>query len=158
MQIYAIRWNPFHSDVFLTCSYDWTVRLWHSADLTKPAATYNLQCPVGDVVWSPYSSTVFAACTTGGSVFVWDIKINKLESLCSQKVAKNTTLTHIRFSNENPMVVVGDDRGSIHTFKLSPNLRKGEDDKDDLEGQKKQLDHILEVLAATTESHGKTTT
>ena len=30
--------------------------------------SYDLNCPVGDVVWSPYASTVFAAVTTDGKV------------------------------------------------------------------------------------------
>ena len=28
MAVYAVRWSPFHSDVFLSCSADWTVKIW----------------------------------------------------------------------------------------------------------------------------------
>lgn len=34
----------------------------------EPMFSYDLNCPVGDVVWSPYASTVFAAVTTDGKV------------------------------------------------------------------------------------------
>ena len=36
--------------------------------------SYDLNCPVGDVVWSPYASTVFAAVTTDGKVKVLYIR------------------------------------------------------------------------------------
>ena len=35
--------------------------------------SYDLNCPVGDVVWSPYASTVFAAVTTDGKVKILHI-------------------------------------------------------------------------------------
>lgn len=28
MAVHAIRWNPFHSDVFASCGADWTVKIW----------------------------------------------------------------------------------------------------------------------------------
>jgi hypothetical protein len=34
--IYRVRcnpfWNPVKCPIFLTCSYDWTVRVWHAAE------------------------------------------------------------------------------------------------------------------------------
>jgi WD40 repeat protein len=28
MSVYAVKWNPFYSKYFLTCSADWTVKIW----------------------------------------------------------------------------------------------------------------------------------
>ena len=28
MAVYAVKWNPFHPRVFLSCSADWTVKVW----------------------------------------------------------------------------------------------------------------------------------
>ena len=33
-------------------------------------------------------------------------------------------LNHIAFNREEPVIVVGDSRGHVHSLKLSPNLRK----------------------------------
>ena len=33
-------------------------------------------------------------------------------------------LNHVAFNAEEPVLVVGDSRGHVHTLKLSPNLRK----------------------------------
>jgi dynein intermediate chain 1 len=37
---------------------------------------------------------------------------------------KRTKLTHVEFNPTYPILIVGDDRGSILCLKLSPNLRK----------------------------------
>jgi dynein intermediate chain 1, axonemal len=85
MAVYALRWNPFHPRVFLSCSADWTVKLWDH-NLSKPVMSFDLGNAVGDVCWSPYSSTVFAAVTSDGKVHVFDLAENKHEPLCEQKV------------------------------------------------------------------------
>ncbi|KAG8339463.1 hypothetical protein TRVL_09710 [Trypanosoma vivax] len=122
MPVYTTRWNQFHPDVFLTCSADWTIKLWLKSS-TKPLLTFDAGDSVGDVAWAPYSSTVFAAVTSNGKVLVFDLNKNKREPLCSQTVVKNAKLTHIVFHQQDPVVLVGDSRGSVLILKLSPNLR-----------------------------------
>ncbi|KAL5004410.1 hypothetical protein ScPMuIL_017866 [Solemya velum] len=139
MAVYRVSWNPFHPHIFITCSADWTVKIWESSSQTtsdksesnecsskKPLFTFDLNNSVGDVAWAPYSSTIFAAVTAEGKVFVYDLNINKYEPLCEQMVAqkKKTKLTHIEFNQVSPIVIVGDDRGNVTSLKLSPNLRK----------------------------------
>jgi dynein intermediate chain 1 len=121
--VYAVRWNTFHPDVFLSCSADWTVKLWESHH-KRPLMSFDLSDAVGDVVWSPYSSTVFAAVTTNGKVLVYDLNKNKNEPLCSQGVVKNAKLTRLCFNPKEPIILVGDSRGTVLSLKLSPNLRR----------------------------------
>jgi dynein intermediate chain 1 len=28
MAIYSVKWNPYHPKVFMSCSADWTVKIW----------------------------------------------------------------------------------------------------------------------------------
>ncbi|KAM3877528.1 dynein, axonemal, intermediate chain 1, paralog 2 [Diretmus argenteus] len=124
MPVDAVKWNHFHPKVFISCSFDWTVKIWDHT-INTPMFTFDLNAAVGDVAWSPYSSTVFAAVTTDGKVHVFDLHINKYEAICQQQVAKKKTkLTHIEFNPVHPIIIVGDDRGHITCLKLSPNLRK----------------------------------
>ncbi|KAF1391359.1 hypothetical protein PFLUV_G00041310 [Perca fluviatilis] len=125
MAVDAVKWNHFHPKVFISCSSDWTVKIWDHA-INTPMFTFDLNAAVGDVAWSPYSSTVFAAVTTDGKVHVFDLNINKYESICHQQVVakKKTKLTHIEFNPIYPILIVGDDRGYVSSLKLSPNLRK----------------------------------
>ncbi len=37
--VYELKWSPFLSDVFLSCSADWTVKLWHQ-DSPSPVYTF----------------------------------------------------------------------------------------------------------------------
>nr|XP_057915645.1 dynein axonemal intermediate chain 1-like isoform X1 [Doryrhamphus excisus] len=125
MAVDAVKWNPYHPKVFMSCSSDWTVKIWdHTVNI--PMFTFELNASVGDVAWAPYSSTVFAAVTTEGLVHVFDLSINKYQAICQQPVvAKNKTkLTHIEFNPIHPIIIVGDDRGIVISLKLSPNLRK----------------------------------
>uniref|UniRef100_A0AAQ5ZJF0 Dynein, axonemal, intermediate chain 1, paralog 2 n=1 Tax=Amphiprion ocellaris TaxID=80972 RepID=A0AAQ5ZJF0_AMPOC len=119
MRVDTVKWNHFHPKVFISCSSDWTIKI-------TPVLTFDLKEPIGDIAWSPYSSTVFAAVTTDGNVHVFDLNINKYEALCQQLVVdkKKAKLTHIAFNPIHPIIIVGDDRGNVNSFKLSPNLRK----------------------------------
>ncbi|XP_041277992.1 dynein intermediate chain 1, axonemal [Onychostruthus taczanowskii] len=125
MAVDAVSWNPFHSKVFISCSSDWTVKIWDHT-IKTPLFVYDLGTAVGDVAWSPYSSTVFAAVTIDGQAHVFDLNINKLEPLCSQLVVtrKKNKTTHVQFNPAYPIIIVGDERGLITCLKLSPNLRK----------------------------------
>nr|XP_046240348.1 dynein, axonemal, intermediate chain 1, paralog 2 [Scatophagus argus] len=125
MAVDAVKWNHFHPKVFISCSSDWTVKIWDHT-INTPMFTFDLGAAVGDVAWSPYSSTVFAAVTTDGIVHVFDLSVNKYEAICQQSVVakKKTKLTHIEFNPIYPIIIVGDDRGYVTSLKLSPNLRK----------------------------------
>ncbi|CAF4140610.1 unnamed protein product [Adineta steineri] len=153
MAIYAVRWNTFHPKIFLSCSADWTVKVW-DINYKVPLFTYDLGSAVGDIAWAPYSSTVFAACTADGKVFVFDLNVNKYEPLTEQIVVqkKRTKLTHITFNRNHPIILAGDDRGNVISLKLSPNLRKkpkvkkGQDVAEGTEGESVKLDKILALI------------
>lgn len=125
MAVYSIRCSNFHPNAFISCSADWTVKLWNDASKNdKPLMVFELGEAVGDVCWAPYSSTVFAAVTNAGKVHVYDLRVNKHEPICEQKVAKLTKLTRVSFSPADPILLIGDERGNVLSLKLSPNLRK----------------------------------
>lgn len=147
MAVYAARWNPFHPRIFLSCSADWTVKLWDH-NMTKPVMTFDLGEAVGDVAWSPFSSSVFAAVTNDGKVHVYDLQVNKHEPLCEQKVVKRARLTHVAFNQRDPVLLVGDDRGGVISLKLSPNLRKTAEVPEDSTQQQVELGKMDALLAS----------
>ncbi|RKO91389.1 WD40-repeat-containing domain protein, partial [Blyttiomyces helicus] len=67
MATYTVRYSPFHCNIFLSASADWTVKLWDH-DQQKAIMSFDLNSSVGDVAWAPYSSTVFAAVTAEGKL------------------------------------------------------------------------------------------
>lgn len=34
MAVYKVRWNPFHPRIYITCSADWTVKIWEVSSKT----------------------------------------------------------------------------------------------------------------------------
>jgi dynein intermediate chain 1 len=47
MSVYACHWNKFHPRVFLSCSADWTVKLWDHTQ-KQPLVSFDLGNAVGD--------------------------------------------------------------------------------------------------------------
>lgn len=123
MAVYAVKWSPFHERVFLSCSADWTVKLWDHL-CPRAVAAFDLETSVGDVAWAPYSSTVFAAVAANGKAYVFDLDVDKHDERCVQKIVKRAKLTHVAFSAVDPILIVGDSAGYVNTLKLSPNLRR----------------------------------
>ncbi|NXE75370.1 DNAI1 protein, partial [Cochlearius cochlearius] len=153
MAVDSVSWNPYHLKVFISCSSDWTVKIWDHT-IKTPMFIYDLNSAVADVAWSPYSSTVFAAVTTDGKAHVFDLSINKYEALCTQLVVakKKNKITHIQFNPVYPVVIIGDERGHVTSLKLSPNLRrmpkekKGQEVKKGPEVEIAKLDKLLNLV------------
>ncbi|XP_046145422.1 dynein intermediate chain 2, ciliary [Osmia bicornis bicornis] len=124
MPIYRIVFNKFNSSIFASCSGDWRIKIWED-DRMEPLFMFDLGVPIGDVQWAPYSSTVLACVSNDGKVTVFDLNVNKYRPICSQQIVnrKKNKPTRLAFNNKLPFIIVGDDKGTINTLKLSPNLR-----------------------------------
>ncbi|GLV39825.1 uncharacterized protein CBL_08109 [Carabus blaptoides fortunei] len=124
MPVYRLDYNKFNSNIFISSSGDWRVKIWED-DRPEPLFVFDLGAPIGGVKWAPYSSTVFGAVTSKGRVFVFDLNINKYKAICRQNIVskRKNRLTRLAFNVKLPILIVGDDKGCVHTLKLSPNLR-----------------------------------
>ncbi|XP_076223686.1 dynein intermediate chain 2, ciliary isoform X1 [Nomia melanderi] len=124
MPVYRIVFNKFNSTIFASCSGDWRIKIWEDNRM-EPLFMFDLGVPIGDVEWAPYSSTVLACVSNDGKVTVFDLNVNKYRPICSQAVVskKKNKLTRLAFNNQLPFIIVGDDKGTVTTLKLSPNLR-----------------------------------
>ncbi len=58
---------------------------------------------------------------------------NKYVPVCEQQVVRKAKLTHVSFNPFEPILLIGDDKGAIHSMKLSPNLRKKFGSEDEAE-------------------------
>lgn len=56
---------------------------------------------------------------------MFDLHENKNEAYCEQKVARKSKLTKVAFNPraDTPVIMVGDDHGTVVALKPSPNLR-----------------------------------
>ena len=124
LAVYAVKWNTFHPRVFISCSADWTIKMWDK-EITRPVMAFDLGCAIGDIEWAPYSSTVFAAVTSAGNLYVYDLKQEKHHHLCEHPAMKKAKALHVSFNKADPIILVGDERGGVNSFKLSKSLTKG---------------------------------
>ena len=156
MTVYSVRWNHFHSKIFISCSADWTIKIWDHT-CPDPIFTFDLGSAVGDVAWAPYSSTVFAAVTSDGKIVVYDLYINKYKPICDQLIFQKgkTKLTHISFNPVYPIAVIGDDRGYVTSIKLSPNLRKALSPKEASKGPENEIAKFDKLLTLVREPTDK---
>ena len=88
--IYRVRCNPFwhghECPIFLTCSYDWTVRVWSAKENTEvlvchQIASNPLKDQVNDIQWNPNTSSSFASVANDGRIEIWDLRVEALAPL-----------------------------------------------------------------------------
>jgi dynein intermediate chain len=81
------------SDLFLTCSVDWTVKLWRAKSLTKPSTSSHLVPPiysfeesddyVYDVKWHPSHPAIWASVDGSAKFDVWNLNVDTEVSIMS---------------------------------------------------------------------------
>jgi len=73
--VYQLAVSPFCPDLLLSCSGDWSVKLWHEREAQELLSfrSVDLQHSVLGVSWSPGDAAVFAAVAEDGRVEIWDL-------------------------------------------------------------------------------------
>jgi len=115
--IYKIRWSPFLPHIFLTCSSDWTIRLWSQDEEQYIFKFGNEKDTITDIQWSPMCSTVFGAVTNSGRIEIWNLAFSILDPIIVHQVM-DRKLTCINFSKSYPVVLISDDEGNVNIYKL----------------------------------------
>ncbi|KAL0224035.1 hypothetical protein P9112_003425 [Eukaryota sp. TZLM1-RC] len=118
----SVQWSPFCQDVFLSCSADWSLRL-YSTSSKSCLLSFDLGGGVTDLAWSPLCSTIFCATVQTGRLYGFDLGKSCHSPICNQVISEKAGLSRVEFNNTFKIVCVGDERGNCHILKLSPNLR-----------------------------------
>ena len=127
--IYNVQWAPFKPSLFVSCSSDWTVRLW-SADRATPLLTFqNGNTEVHDVQWCPKNSTVFATATQSGSAELWDFSESTLRPISTHSKS-GASMTCVRFSEHNATLLCGDSTGGVTVLRLFDAVREDETEQE----------------------------
>jgi len=118
--VYKLRWSPFCENIFLSCSADWSIKLWNQ-ERSEAIFTFSSSTDyVADVAWSPDNSSVFASVTGDGRLDVWDISVNTLDPITTVKTEHR--LSSVAFSNNSPVIVVGHEGGVVDVYSLKGSL------------------------------------
>ena len=125
--VYKVRSNPFWSDIFLTCSADWSSKLWNwrEEEYKYSFKSLDLFDEVLDIEWNPNCSTLFASVCKDGRLELWDLsKNNMLDPFAFDKPKETiaSPKTMVRFCNGSPIVITGDMAGDTNIYRLHGNF------------------------------------
>lgn len=141
--VYKVAWSPFNDKIFLTCSADWSIRLWH-VDKVEPVFVFQASIKaVVDIDWCPMSSTIFTAISED-QVEIWDLEDSILDPIIIHSPVNKTILTSVKFALNAEVLLVGDCDGYTTVYQLTDIISKESDEE-----EKKILKKI--VLAAMPE-------
>ncbi|CAG0920489.1 unnamed protein product [Notodromas monacha] len=110
---------PDLSHLFLTSSFDWTVKLWSARD-KKPV--YSFECGsdyVYDVSWSPVHPAVFATVDGTGRLDMWNLNFDTEVPAASVYVdGGSAALNCVSLTQSGQHVIVGDMAGKLWVYDL----------------------------------------
>ncbi|CAL1714970.1 unnamed protein product [Somion occarium] len=117
------------SDLFLTCSVDWTVKLWRAKSLSKPSTTVHHLHPlysfeeaddyVYDVKWHPTQPAIFGSVDGSGKFDVWNLNIDTEVPVVSTTVSSGRAINKLRWDHkEGRRAALGGSDGKLYIYDI----------------------------------------
>ncbi|KAJ3196244.1 hypothetical protein HK101_009615 [Irineochytrium annulatum] len=116
------------SDLFVTSSVDWTVKIWRSKSLSKASVTPQQISPlysfeeaddyVYDVKWSPVHPAMFGSVDGSGRFDVYDLNQDTEVPIASVNVGNNKALNKLDWDKEGKKCAIGASDGQCHVYDL----------------------------------------
>ncbi|XP_078811071.1 dynein cytoplasmic 1 intermediate chain 1a isoform X6 [Oryzias latipes] len=104
------------SHLFITSSFDWTVKLW-STKHNKPLYSFEDNADyVYDVMWSPVHPATFAAVDGMGRLDLWNLNNDTEVPTASVTIEGASALNRVRWSSGGKEVAVGDSEGRVWIY------------------------------------------
>lgn len=118
--------NANVSDLYLTSSFDWTVKLWSDKVSARPLFTFeSARDYVMDAQWSPVHPALFAMGDGGGKLDLWNINKDTEVPIFSATIdstaagGEPAAISRVSWSDEGSNIAAGTSTGVIHVFNLS---------------------------------------
>ncbi|MCJ8746213.1 hypothetical protein PDJAM_G00139190 [Pangasius djambal] len=104
------------SHLFVTSSFDWTVKLW-STKHNKPLYSFEDNADyVYDVMWSPVHPGLFAAVDGMGRLDLWNLNNDTEVPTASVTIEGAPALNRVRWASGGKEVAVGDSEGRLWIY------------------------------------------
>ncbi|NXA66410.1 WDR78 protein, partial [Mohoua ochrocephala] len=115
--VYKVTWNPSSTDMFLSCSADWSILLWHRDSYTPLLKFTSVTAFVHDIKWAPKSALIFAAVNER-RVEIWDLSVSIFNPVLSCAASPEGNLTSILFAENAECLLLGDSCGQVGVWQL----------------------------------------
>jgi dynein intermediate chain len=148
------------SHIFLTTSFDRSVKLWNLKEPGKPLHSFEDNSDyVYDVAWSPINPALFATADGTGRLDLWNLINGSEEPTASLTVDGAPALNKVRWSRSGDQLAVGDDQGKITLFdvnEIEANPRADDWSKfvrvlQDMKQSSEEMDELCEINRACDE-------
>ncbi|KAI1793564.1 WD40 repeat-like protein [Ganoderma leucocontextum] len=117
------------SDLFLSCSVDWTVKLWRAKSLAKPSTAVNHVAPlysfdeaddyVYDVKWHPTHPALFGTVDGGGKFDIWNLNHDTEVPVVSTSVGSGRALNKLRWERKDGRrAALGGSDGRLYIYDI----------------------------------------
>ncbi|XP_017324943.1 dynein, cytoplasmic 1, intermediate chain 2a isoform X4 [Ictalurus punctatus] len=101
------------SHLFLTSSFDWTIKLWSTKN-NKPLYSFEDNSDyVYDVMWSPVHPALFACVDGVGHLDLWNLNNDTEVPTASVTVEGTPALNRLRWAQTGREIAVGDSDGQV---------------------------------------------
>ncbi|KXJ11141.1 Cytoplasmic dynein 1 intermediate chain 2 [Exaiptasia diaphana] len=109
------------SYLFLTSSFDWTLKLW-SHKSHRPVYSFEDNGDyIYDVQWSPIHPALFATVDGMGKLDLWNLNTDT-EVPITSSATEMTSLNRVRWTNSGHQIAVGDDDGKVFIYDVGEQL------------------------------------
>ncbi|OBZ73877.1 Cytoplasmic dynein 1 intermediate chain 1 [Grifola frondosa] len=116
------------SDLFLTCSVDWTVKLWRAKSLAKPSTAVNSVPHLFvrrsgrlryDVKWHPAHPAVFGTVDGSGKFDVWNLNHDTEVPVVSTKVGSGRAINKLHWDRKDGRrAALGGSDGKLYIYDI----------------------------------------
>ncbi|KZS94359.1 WD40 repeat-like protein [Sistotremastrum niveocremeum HHB9708] len=117
------------SDLFLSCSVDWTVKLWRAKSAAKPSTSSQTINPlysfdesddyVYDVQWHPSHPALFGSVNGSGKFDLWNLNTDTEVPMVSTSVGSSRALNKLKWDRkEGRRVALGGSDGRLYVYDI----------------------------------------
>ncbi|KAK4513545.1 uncharacterized protein ATC70_005547 [Mucor velutinosus] len=129
----GLNFHPLHgpvdfSDLYLTSSVDWTVKLWRAKSISKTSTQASAIPPlysfehaddyVYDVKWSPTHPALFGTVDGTGQFDLWNLNADTEEPFVSTQVGSGKALNKLAWDKEGKKTAIGSSDGHVYVYDI----------------------------------------